>query len=155
MFARCLCLTAIAIITTGCTAASPTAPNSLIQTGAALDTVESQVVPATSNDIPATRLTPKTVVSNTCTFDEGITTCVIVDQVTQTTTHIETSGCVAFNGSEFVPGRRSRTYSDTFLITATTTTYAHGKNGPVYDHTTDVTRTLQSSVLISDVCEAF
>ncbi len=85
-----------------------------------------------------------------CTFDRGTTTCVIVDTSTTVTRITMTSGCMY--GPEGRPGRRERVYDQTWLITATTTTYAHGRNGPVYDHTTTVTRTLQGMELVSDTC---
>ena len=87
-----------------------------------------------------------------CTFDTGTTTCVSTTETTVTSTHVAVSGCNY--GPTGIPSRRSRTFEDTFLVTATTTTLQHGRQGAVYDSSTETTRTLVSSVQISDVCEA-
>lgn len=86
-----------------------------------------------------------------CTFEHGTTTCVTTTRHTEITERIVVSGCLS--GPTGVPGRRTTTFRDTFLVTATTTTRAHGRQGPIYDSQTDVTRTLVSSAQISSVCE--
>jgi hypothetical protein len=85
-----------------------------------------------------------------CTFGAGTLTCVIVDEVYQTSTHTAVSGCLY--GPNGLPGRRERVFEDTYLLTATTTTFQHGLAGIIYDHSTVVTRTLVSSTQISDTC---
>lgn len=88
-----------------------------------------------------------------CTFERGVTTCVTVTERTETGTHQAFSGCVAFNGTEFVAGRRVRTFADTFLVTETTTTLQHGMRGAVFDTSVAEERALISSVEINSVCE--
>jgi len=85
-----------------------------------------------------------------CSFSRGTTTCVSSVQSVETTTHTEYSGCLY--GPNGVPGARARTFSDTYLVTATTTTLSRGKYGPVYASSTATTRVLTNSTLISDVC---
>lgn len=85
-----------------------------------------------------------------CTFERGTTTCVIVSQEEQHETITMYSGCMY--GPHGVPGRRERVFDETFLLTATTTTLAHGRSGPVYDFWTTVTREMVSMTLISDTC---
>jgi hypothetical protein len=86
-----------------------------------------------------------------CSFSRGTTTCVSTVQYTETTTHSEYSGCVA--GPSGQPGSRVRTFSDTYLVTATTTTLRRGKSHKVYSSKTVTTRQLVSSTLVSDVCQ--
>jgi hypothetical protein len=86
----------------------------------------------------------------TCTFDRGITTCSTVAQSTETQTHTAISGCLY--GPAAIPSRRERVFEDVYLVTTTTTTLQHGKEGPVYDSQTSSTRALQSSRLVSDTC---
>lgn len=86
-----------------------------------------------------------------CTFDRGTTTCTSVVQSTTTGTHTAVSGCLA--GPTGVPGRRERTFQDTYLVTVTTTTLSHGRHGPVYDSRTDTMRQVTSSTLLSDTCQ--
>ena len=86
-----------------------------------------------------------------CAFARGTTTCTTTSQSTETSTHVATAGCLYGPGG--IPARRSLTFLDTYLVTVTTTTLAHGVEGPVYDTSTEVTRVLQSSTLISSVCE--
>jgi hypothetical protein len=85
-----------------------------------------------------------------CTFQNGVTTCVTVSQSQDQQTVTMVSGCLY--GPEGVPGRRERVFLETWLITATTTTYAKGVNGPIYDSSTTVTRDLLSSTQVSDTC---
>lgn len=87
----------------------------------------------------------------TCAFSRGTTTCVTTAQHTETSTHDEISGCLF--GPSSVPGRRARTFRDTFLVTESTTTLQHGRRGRVYDTSTAVSRELVSSVQIADVCQ--
>jgi hypothetical protein len=86
-----------------------------------------------------------------CTFSRGTTTCVSTVQYQETSTHSEYSGCRA--GPNAVPGSRIRTFSDTYLVTVTTTTLRRGKSGKIYSSHTVTTRQLISSTLISDVCQ--
>jgi len=88
--------------------------------------------------------------ATTCAFSRGTTTCVATAQYTETTTHDEISGCLF--GPSSVPGRRARTFRDTFLVTESTTTLQHGRHGKVYDISTASSRELVSSVQIADVC---
>ena len=85
-----------------------------------------------------------------CTFSRGTTTCVSTVQYRETSTHSEYSGC---RGPTGVSGPRIRTFSDVYLVTATTTTLRRGKSGKIYSTRTVTTRQLLSSTLISDVCQ--
>ncbi|HEU4324671.1 MAG TPA: hypothetical protein VFS21_16120 [Roseiflexaceae bacterium] len=89
--------------------------------------------------------------ATSCTFERGITTCVITVQSTETQRRTMVSGCMY--GPQGVPGRRSRIFEDTYLITATTTTHQHGRHGRIYDSWTEVTRELVESRLVADLCE--
>lgn len=86
-----------------------------------------------------------------CTFGQGTTTCVRVEQSFEDATHSEVSGCLY--GPTGIPSARLRTYADVLLVTTTTTTLAHGLAGAVYDTSVSVVRQLYSSRLISDVCQ--
>ena len=86
-----------------------------------------------------------------CTFDRGTTRCVSTTQHTETDTHQVVGGCVA--GPAGVPGRRTTTYLDTYLVTETTTTSMHGLSGKTFDSQTSETRVLIDSHQISSVCE--
>jgi len=88
-----------------------------------------------------------------CTFERGTTTCTFVTQRSETVTRQVYSGCVVGPFFPPRPGRRITTYEDTYLVTTTTTTYQHGRNGKVYDSTTTEERVLESSRLVSMVCE--
>ena len=89
-------------------------------------------------------------ITSDCTFDAGTLTCVYVDVVYQTSTHTAVSGCLY--GPTGLPGRRERVFEDTYKLTAVTTTLRHGYAGSLYNVSTTVTRTLESSVQISDTC---
>lgn len=89
--------------------------------------------------------------ATTCTFERGTNTCVTVEHSTQTEPRTLTSGCLY--GPQSQPGRRSRIFEDTYLITTTTTTLQHGRNGRVYESWTEVTRELVESRQIADLCE--
>jgi len=86
-----------------------------------------------------------------CSFERGTTTCTSVAQATIAGTHTAFSGCLY--GPVGLPGRRQRTFADTYLVTSTTTTLSHGRKGPVYDSKTTTTRQLTSSTLVSDTCQ--
>jgi hypothetical protein len=86
-----------------------------------------------------------------CSFSRGVTTCVTTTQHQETATHVEYSGCRY--GPNAVPGRRSRTFSDTYLVTETTTTKYHGRSDHAFSSHTTTSRQLVSSRQISDVCE--
>lgn len=86
-----------------------------------------------------------------CTFSRGTNVCTSSSQRSETTTRTVYGGCNA--GPSGQPGRRVTTYDDTYLVTTTTTTYQHGRNGKVYDSSTSEERVLQSSVLVSQTCE--
>jgi hypothetical protein len=88
-----------------------------------------------------------------CTFYQGIMTCVATTQHEEDSTHVAFSGCNAFNGTTFVPGRRLLTFADVVLVTVTRTTRSYGRHGAVFDTSTATTRQLLSSTLISDGCE--
>jgi hypothetical protein len=88
-----------------------------------------------------------------CTFDRGTSTCVATTERFETSTHDVFSGCVA-GPPPFKPGRRIRTFEDTYSIVTTTTTYQHGRNGKVYDTEITEQRQLVSSREISSTCEA-
>jgi hypothetical protein len=93
--------------------------------------------------------------SGDCTFRRGVTTCqTTTGQHTETGTHQEVSGCLAFNGTTFVPGQRTRTFSDQYLVSEVTTTRQHGRHGAIFDTAAGTTRELQSSTLVSDQCVA-
>jgi hypothetical protein len=87
-----------------------------------------------------------------CSFSRGVTTCVTVTQHTEQSFHTETSGCTVGPAFPPVPGARTRTFLDVFLVTETTTTLQHGRAGKVFDTQTTTERQLLSSTLISDVC---
>jgi hypothetical protein len=89
-----------------------------------------------------------------CHFSRGVTTCTTSAQHVETGTHAEVSGCMAFNGTAFVAGRRTRTFDDQVLVTELTTTLRHGRHGPVYDTSTSTTRAMVASTLVSDQCVA-
>ena len=86
-----------------------------------------------------------------CSFSQGVTTCITTTQREITTTHVETSGCLY--GPTGIPGRRSRTFSDTYLVTETTTTLYHGRSDQQISSETTTTTVRIRSTLISDVCE--
>jgi hypothetical protein len=132
-------LVAALAVTSACSIANgPTAPDAALEIG------HTAVQPSTSSLTPASD-------ESTCSFDNGTTTCVSVSQTTETTTHQATSGCLY--GPTGIPSRRTRTFLDTILVTTTTTILSHGHSGAEYSSSTEVTRQLQSSRLISDVCE--
>jgi hypothetical protein len=85
-----------------------------------------------------------------CTFSRGTTTCISTVQYQETSTHSEYGGC---RGPTGVSGPRIRTYSDVYLVTATTTTLRRGRSGKIYSSNTVTSRQLVSSTLISDVCQ--
>jgi len=85
-----------------------------------------------------------------CSFSRGTNTCVAVTQSTEHDQITMVSGCLY--GPHGTPGRRERVFDRTFEVTTTTTTLAHGRNGPVYDSSTTQTRQLLSMVQISDTC---
>jgi hypothetical protein len=87
-----------------------------------------------------------------CTFSRGTTTCTTTVQYQETGSHSEYSGCRY--GPDGVTGSRIRTFSDTYLVTVTTTTYRRGKSDHVYDSTTSSTRLRTNSTQTSDVCQA-
>lgn len=90
-----------------------------------------------------------------CNFDHGTTTCTLtISQETVVGGHDEISGCTAFDGTTSAPGRRTRHYEDTFLVTTAETTHLHGQCGPRIDSSTASQQQLVSSRLVSDVCEA-
>jgi Tol biopolymer transport system component len=89
-----------------------------------------------------------------CRFSRGVTTCTTTTQHVETSTHAEISGCMTFNGSQFVPGRRTRTFNDQTSVSETTTTLAHGRHGPVFDTSSSTTRGAVTSILVSDECAA-
>jgi hypothetical protein len=88
-----------------------------------------------------------------CSFDRGTNSCVTTSERTEVSTHQEFSGCLA-GPPPFRPGRRVRTFEDTYLVTTTTTTQQHGLNGKIYDTQSSETRTKISSREIGSVCEA-
>ncbi len=85
-----------------------------------------------------------------CTFSRGTTTCVTTVQYRETTTHSEYSGCLY--GPSGAPGRKIRTVSTTYLVTATTATLRRGKSGKIYSSQTVTTRQFLTSST-SEVCE--
>ena len=85
-----------------------------------------------------------------CSFSRGTTTCVATVQYTETSTHAEYSGCLY--GPDRLPGARVRTFSDTDLVTATTTTLRRGKSNHVFESNTVTTRQRIQSTMVSDVC---
>ena len=86
-----------------------------------------------------------------CSFSRGTTTCTSTVQYQETSTHSEYSGCVA--GPNGGTGARTRTFSDTDLVTVTTTTLRRGKSDHVFSSQTVTTRQRLTSTLISDVCQ--
>jgi hypothetical protein len=89
-----------------------------------------------------------------CQFSRGVTTCTTTRQHVETSTHAEISGCMTFNGSEFVPGRRTRTFNDQTPVSETTVTLEHGRHGRVFDTSTSTTRGAVTPTLVSDECVA-
>jgi len=89
-----------------------------------------------------------------CSFERGTTSCVTTEQYTEIGTHDEISGCLAGPPPIFRTGRRTRTFSDTWLVTVTTTTLYRGRSQHDYNTSTSTTRQLIGSTLVSDVCEA-
>jgi hypothetical protein len=85
-----------------------------------------------------------------CTFSRGTTTCVSTVQYRQTVSIPMYSGCLY--GPNAVPGRKIRTVSTTYLVTATTTTLRRGRSGKIYSSQTVTTRQFLSSST-SEVCE--
>jgi hypothetical protein len=88
-----------------------------------------------------------------CSFDRGTNTCVTTSERTEVSTHQQFSGCVA-GPPPFRPGRKVRTFEDTYLVTTTTTTLQHGLNGETFETQSSEARTLVSSREISSICEA-
>jgi hypothetical protein len=80
-----------------------------------------------------------------------VTTCVTTAQHQEVGSHVEISGCLY--GPTGIPGRRSRTFSDTYLVTETTTTLYHGQSDNAFSSQTVTSRQLIGSTLVSDVCE--
>ncbi len=89
-----------------------------------------------------------------CRFARGVTTCVATASHVETTTHSEVSGCLAFDGTGFVPGRRTRTFQDQTRVTETTTTRRHGRQGAVFATSTTTQTEPLGSTLVSDDCVA-
>lgn len=88
-----------------------------------------------------------------CEFARGVTTCrTTTAQRVETETRRVFHGCVAFNGSEFVPGQRTETFEDQVEVSDVTTTVRHGRSGRVFDTTQSTERLTLSSALVSDVC---
>ena len=87
-----------------------------------------------------------------CQFDRGVTTCVSTSSQTVVTTTQETSGCFVTVGTAEVPGIRTRTFLNHFLVTTTTTTRAHGRCGRVFDSSSSEQQQLQFRDLVADVC---
>ncbi len=91
--------------------------------------------------------------AGSCSFDRGTTTCVTTEQYTETSSHVEYSGCLAGPPPDFRTGSRARTFSDSWQVTITTTTLYRGRSDRSYDTSSSTSRLLLSSVLVSDVCE--
>jgi hypothetical protein len=90
-----------------------------------------------------------------CAFDRGVTTCVSMSTSAVTSNIVQVSGCMAFvPPASFVPGRRERTYLETFAVTTSNTTLSHGRNGAVFAASSSSTRELVSMQLVSDTCVA-
>jgi hypothetical protein len=88
-----------------------------------------------------------------CQFARAVTTCrTTTAQRVETQTHAEVSGCMAFNGTAFVPGRRTRTFADQVQMSDVTTTLQHGRNGRIFDTRASAERLTLSSTLVSDEC---
>lgn len=62
------------------------------------------------------------------------------------------SGCLADATGQ--PGRRVTKWEDPYLVTTTTTTNFHGRNGRTYDTVVEVTRELTTSGILGSVREA-
>jgi hypothetical protein len=89
-----------------------------------------------------------------CRFTRGVTTCVATTIHVESTTHAEVSGCLAFDGTGFVPGRRTRTFQDEIRVTETTTTRRHGRQGAVFATSTTTRTEPLVSTLVADDCVA-
>src|SRR5262249_48855354 len=100
-----LLIVVLAFVAAGCGGGSPAGPSSTSAPEAASQTAAEQ--PAAASDEPG------------CTFSLGVTTCVTTTQSIVTSTHTEVSGCMAFNGTTFVAGRRERTFEDRVQVTQT------------------------------------
>lgn len=85
-----------------------------------------------------------------CSFTQGVTTCTTTTEEQTTATHVAVSGCLY--GPTGQPGRRERTFLDTYLVSTTTVTQQHGLAGEVFDTQVSTMRTLVDSQLVSDVC---
>jgi hypothetical protein len=62
------------------------------------------------------------------------------------------TGCLAFDGTTFVAGQRTRTFEDQVQVSDVTTTLQHGRNGRVFDTRRGTERLILSSTLLSDAC---
>jgi hypothetical protein len=87
-----------------------------------------------------------------CAFSRGVSTCASVTMSIETVPRTVFSGCVA--GPTGVPGRRTTVFEDTVQVTTTTTTMAHGRQGPVFSTDVSESRELLASREVSSVCEA-
>jgi hypothetical protein len=133
-----LLIAVLAFLAAGCGGGTPAGPSSTSAPETASQTAAEQ--PAAASDEPG------------CTFSQGVTTCVTTTQSIVTSTHTEVSGCMASNGTTFVPGRRERTFQDRVQVTQTTTTLRHGRNGKTFDTQTTSQSQPLSSTLVSDIC---
>jgi hypothetical protein len=145
----CLIISAcmLALVAASCgSGTSPTMPSSLATSSTTPGALSAATLDATGGQMHVEKQPPAN-----CTFSNGTTTCITTVTTTETGTHQAFSGCLY--GPYAAPGRRIRTFEDTYTVTETTTTLQHGKSGAVYDTQSDTTRQLVSSRQISDVCE--
>jgi len=134
-------LLGLGLLLASCGGGTPAGPSSATSAPEATDPTAAEQRSAAATEPPG------------CTFAHGVTTCVTTTQHVETTTHGEVSGCMAFNGSAFVPGRRTRTFEDQVMVTLTTATRRHGRQGAVIDTQTTSQSQILSSRLVSDVCQ--
>jgi hypothetical protein len=140
MITRVTAIAIAAILFGGCDA--PTAPTTVTTSQASAAASQSEGQQNTGQQNGA---------DENCTFSRGTTTCVSTVQYQETVTVQMYSGCLY--GPSGVPGRKIRTFSNTYLVTATTTTLRRGKSGNIYRSQTVTTRQLLSSRFVSEICE--
>jgi hypothetical protein len=105
-----------------------------------------------SHDVNAGRASTP---DESCSFSRGTTTCVSTVSFEEKTTHQEISGCSVGPFFPPVPGRRTRTFDDTYLVTVQHITYYRGRSNHAYaSEDRETSRVLESSTQVSDKCEA-
>jgi hypothetical protein len=136
----------------GAACESPMAPRNLVRQS---DALSAQGYAASALRLPAAATFSAQAPDGqdgSCSFDRGTTTCVTTEQYTEKGSHVEYSGCLAGPPPDFRPGSRARTFEDMWQVTVTTTTLYRGRSDHAYDSSSNTSRVLLSSTLVSDVC---